>query len=107
MSADEHFGSGCWRSLIWGQLVIRSEWYLPPFRAGWPSTAHSQGQDWIPACAEKHPSEAPLAWEESARGKHPSYWTNILGGNDGPGAVSPLSFPRRREPFGAFWMSSC
>jgi len=27
--------------------------------------------------------EAPLALDKRAREKHPSYWTDILGGNDG------------------------
>ena len=38
---------------------------------------------WIPAFVGKHSSEAPVVLERNARGKHPSYWTNMLGGNDG------------------------
>ena len=33
--------------------------------------------------ALKNTSGTPLALDKRARGKHPSYWTNMLGGNDG------------------------
>jgi len=33
---------------------------------------HRRGQRWIPACAESTPQYTPQ--------KHPSHWTNMLGG---------------------------